>query len=118
MVWQFDENFPIYRQVINRLRGDILSGVIKPGETLPTVRCLASEAGINPNTAQRALSSLESMGLAVCYSTAGRKVTTKQENIEMQRKKAVEDLVEFTKKSAKEIGLTPEEFAALLTAKE
>ena len=103
MVWQFDENFPIYRQVINRLRGAILSGELKPGEALPTVR---------------ALSSLETMGLAVCYSTSGRKVTTKTENIETQRKIATRDLVEFTIKSAKEIGLTPEEFAALLCEKE
>ena len=118
MVWQFDENFPIYRQVINRLRGAILSGELKPGEALPTVRALSTDSGINPNTAQRALSSLETMGLAVCYSTSGRKVTTKTENIETQRKAATRDLVEFTIKSAKEIGLTPEEFAALLCEKE
>ena len=63
MVWRFDENLPIYRQVVMTLRGAILRGEYKPGETLPTVRALAEEAGINPNTAQRALSSLEDMGI-------------------------------------------------------
>lgn len=118
MVWQFDENFPIYRQVVNKLRGAVISGELKPGESLPTVRALSNISGINPNTAQRALASLESMGLAVCYSTSGRKVTTKQENIEAQRKVATAELVRFTLKSIQEIGLTPEEFAAVLCEKE
>lgn len=118
MVWRFDENLPIYRQVVMTLRGAILRGEFKPGETLPTVRALADEAGINPNTAQRALSSLEDMGLAICYSTAGRKVTTNPEAIEFQRKKAASDLVAYATRAAKDIGLAPEELAAMLCAKE
>ena len=118
MVWRFDENLPIYRQVVMTLRGAILRGEYKPGETLPTVRALAEEAGINPNTAQRALSSLEDMELAVCYSTAGRKVTTKPEAIERQRNKAASDLVAYVLRSANDIGIAPEELAAMLCEKE
>lgn len=118
MVWRFDENLPIYRQVVMTLRGAILRGEFKPGDTLPTVRALAEEAGINPNTAQRALSSLEDMGLAVCYSTAGRKVTTNPEAIEIQRKKAASDLVAYAARAAKDMGLAPKELAAMLCEKE
>lgn len=118
MVWQFSENLPIYRQVIMSLRGAILRGEYKPGDTLPTVRALAESAGINPNTAQRALSSLEEMGLAICYSTAGRKVTTNPEAIEFQRKKAAAELAAYAARAAKEMGLAPEELAAMLCEKE
>ena len=118
MVWQFDENFPIYRQVVMRLKGAILRGEFGPGEKLPTVRFLAAEAGINPNTAQRALSKLEDMGLAICISTSGRRVTRDMKVIERQRKIAAEELAEYTSKAAKEIGLTPKELADMLYGQE
>ncbi len=114
MVWQFNENVPVYRQVVTKLRGKILCGEFKPGEYLPTVRCLADEAKINPNTAQRALHILEDMGLAVCYSTAGRKVTTDNAVIEEQRKVAARELVSYVSQAAEEIGLSAEALTEML----
>lgn len=114
MVWQFNENFPIYRQVISKMRGAILCGEFKPGESLPTVRALAEAANINPNTAQRALHMLEDMGLAICYSTSGRKVTTDLEIIEAQRKIAAEELADYVYIAAKENGISIEKLTAML----
>lgn len=114
MVWQFNENIPIYRQVITKLRGKILCGEFKPGEYLPTVRCLSEEANINPNTAQRALHMLEDMGLAVCYSTSGRKVTTDTAVIEEQRKIAARELADYVSQAAEEIGMSIEELTEML----
>lgn len=114
MVWQFNENVPVYRQVVTKLRGKIICGEYKPGEYLPTVRCLAEEAKINPNTAQRALHLLEDMGLAVCHSTSGRTVTTDTAVIEKQRKDAAKELADYAVQAAKEIGLSAKELADML----
>lgn len=118
MVWQFNEHFPIYRQVVLKLKGAILRGDYKPGDTLPTVRSLAADAGLNPNTAQRALTTLEDIGLATCYSTAGRKVTTDLTVIEKQRELSSREIVVQVERAISEIGLTREEFIKILSEEE
>ena len=55
MEWKLDDSRPIWMQLEEQLTRRILSGWYKPGEKLPTVRDLAAEAGVNPNTMQRAL---------------------------------------------------------------
>ena len=59
MNWQFSNDAPIYAQLIGQIRAGIVSGAFSPGERLPSVRDLAMEAGVNPNTMQRALTELE-----------------------------------------------------------
>lgn len=61
---------PIWEQIKDQLKRQILMGVWSPGEQLPSVRSLASELGINPNTIQRAYAEIEREGLA--YTVAGR----------------------------------------------
>ena len=63
MNWQFSNSAPIYTQLIGQIRAGIVSGALAPGERLPSVRDLAMEAGVNPNTMQRALTELERDGL-------------------------------------------------------
>ena len=75
MDWKFDDNRPIWLQLTERLTLAIVSGAYPPGSRLPSVRELAAEAGVNPNTMQRALAQLEADGLAVGGRTAGRTVT-------------------------------------------
>ena len=58
MNWQFSNDAPIYAQLIGQIRAGIVSGAFSPGERLPSVRDLAMEAGVNPNTMQRALAVL------------------------------------------------------------
>jgi DNA-binding transcriptional regulator YhcF (GntR family) len=58
--WKFDDSVPIYLQIAERIREQIAAGELKPGGKIPTVREIAETAGVNPNTAQRALSELES----------------------------------------------------------
>ena len=53
---------PIYIQIVDGFRGQILAGVLQPGEKLPSVRELAMELSINPNTIQRAYRQLEALG--------------------------------------------------------
>ena len=56
MNWELDDKTPIYLQIIEKIRLAIISGIYKPGDKLPSVRDLAVEASVNPNTMQKALS--------------------------------------------------------------
>lgn len=75
MKWQISGDAPIYAQLIAQITVGIVSGTFPPGERLPSVRDLATEAGVNPNTMQRALTELERDGLVFSQRTAGRFVT-------------------------------------------
>ena len=75
MQWQFSNDAPIYTQLIWQVKVGIVTGAFPPGERLPSVRDLATGAGVNPNTMQRALAELERDGLVYSQRTAGRFVT-------------------------------------------
>ncbi|MEG1633397.1 MAG: GntR family transcriptional regulator [Oscillospiraceae bacterium] len=75
MKWLIDASAPIYSQLIAQVKLGIVSGGYAPGERLPSVRDLALDAGVNPNTMQRALTELERDGLVFSQRTAGRFVT-------------------------------------------
>ena len=75
MQWQFSNEMPIYSQLVEQIKIGIVSGMFPPGERLPSVRDLATEAGVNPNTMQRAMTDLERDGLVYSQRTAGRFVT-------------------------------------------
>ena len=81
MKWQFSNDAPIYSQLIEQVKVGIVSGAFPPGERLPSVRDLAVEAGVNPNTLQRAVTELERDGLVYSQRTAGRFVTEDTEMI-------------------------------------
>ena len=65
MEWKFRSDLPIYAQIVEQFRQSIVSGKLSPGQRLESVRDLSMEAGVNPNTMQRALQELEREGL-VC----------------------------------------------------
>lgn len=71
MAWQFRNDIPIYTQLIAQIQQRIVSGALLPGERLPSVRDLAAEAGVNPNTMQRAMMEMEREELVYSQRTAG-----------------------------------------------
>lgn len=75
MKWEFDNSIPIYLQIIEQIKLEILSGAYAAGTRIPAVRDLAAEASVNPNTMQKALSELEKEGLIYSQRTAGRFIT-------------------------------------------
>ena len=75
MDWILRGDAPIYTQLVEQIKQAVVSGVFEPGERLPAVRDLAAEAGVNPNTMQRALAELEREGLVFSLRTTGRYVT-------------------------------------------
>lgn len=78
MTWKLTSDRPIYIQLVEKLQLYIITGIYRPGEKLPSVRDLASEASVNPNTMQKALTELERGGLVYTQRTAGRFVTDDQ----------------------------------------
>ena len=85
MPWNLDADRPIFLQILERIRMDIISGKYTPGEKLPSVRELAAQAAVNPNTMQRAFAELERTGLVYSKRTSGRFITEDQEMIDAIR---------------------------------
>ena len=85
MGWKFDGNSPIYLQIIERLETGIAAGTYAPGSKMPSVRDLALEAGVNPNTVQRAFAELERDGLLHSQRTSGRFVTDDRQKLSALR---------------------------------
>ncbi|HJA92264.1 MAG TPA: GntR family transcriptional regulator [Candidatus Eisenbergiella merdipullorum] len=75
MAWNLDSDRPIYAQLLERIQRQIVSGFYGPGDKLPSVRELAAEASVNPNTMQKAFAELERSGLIITKRTSGRFVT-------------------------------------------
>ena len=85
MSWEFQDHLPIYAQLMDTLKRRIITGRYLPGEKLPSVRELAAEAGINPNTVQRAFSELEREGLIYTQRAPGKYVTENADEIKSAR---------------------------------
>ncbi|EFR44626.1 GntR family transcriptional regulator [Streptococcus pseudoporcinus] len=86
MSWNFDEKSPIYAQIAQHIKMQIVSHEITIGQQLPTVREYAETAGVNPNTMQRAFTELEREGIVYSQRTAGRFVTDNQALIAEKRR--------------------------------
>lgn len=116
MQWQLRGDRPIYQQLMEQLTERIVSGQLGAGDKVPPVRELAAEAGVNPNTMQRALAELETRGLVRTQRTAGRTVTDDAQAIASARRAlAMRSAREFLA-AAHALGLTNEEAAELLAA--
>ena len=109
MDYIFDNERPIYVQLVEKLRLEIVSGKLKIGERLPSVRELALTARVNPNTMQKALAELEAEGLVYTERTNGKFVTANKELIEKIKRKLAKEKVNNYIKDMKNIGITYEE---------
>ncbi len=109
MAWNFNDNAPIYLQIVNTLKRNISSGAYPPGSRLPSVRDLALEAGVNPNTMQRALSELERSGLVNSQRTAGRFITEDAGALLDLRKSMSEEIVSDFIARLRGIGMSDEQ---------
>ena len=114
MRWQFSNDAPIYSQLIEQIKVGIVSGAFPPGERLPSVRDLATEAGVNPNTMQRALTELERDGLVYSQRTAGRFVTEDQTMIEAAKRGLAEGHIQTFLAAMRRLGYGKEDILNLL----
>ena len=114
MKWQFSNDLPIYSQLIAQIKVGIVTGAFPPGERLPSVRDLAAEAGVNPNTMQRALTELERDGLVYSQRTAGRFVTEDQSMIASAKRSLAESHIQTFLRAMAHLGYDREEILTLL----
>ena len=114
MSWELDSGQPIFKQIVDRIRMDIVSGKYQPGERAPSVRELAAEAAVNPNTMQRAFAELERMGLVYSKRTSGRFITEDKQLIEQMRAQIAEEKVALFLEGMQNLGFGREEMLSFM----
>lgn len=114
MAWQFKHDRPIYTQLLEQIQMHIISGNYPIGSKLPSVRDLAAEASVNPNTMQKALSELERSGLIYSQRTSGRYVTEDANMIKELKEDIAKDKIRLLLQAMEQLGFDPEETELLL----
>jgi DNA-binding transcriptional regulator YhcF (GntR family) len=114
MEWQFHSDAPIYTQLVAQIKLRIVTGEYLPGQRLPAVRDLALEAGVNPNTMQRALQELERERLVFSQRTSGRFVTEDVTMIEEAKNSLAQAQLQVFLREMKALGYTMEQIRKLL----
>lgn len=115
MEWELDNNKPIYIQLVEHLKLKIISGEIKIGSKLETVRALAEDAEVNPNTMQKALTELERQGLVYSQRTKGRFVTDDKEKIKAMKEEIANVEINTLKVTLEKPGYDRDEMLKLIT---
>ncbi len=114
MSWEFQDHLPIYAQLMDTLKRRIITGRYLPGEKLPSVRELAAEAGINPNTVQRAFSELEREGLIYTQRATGKYVTENEADIKSARQSLAKTQVADFLRAMQSLGFSVGDVIVLL----
>ena len=112
--WNFQNDLPIYAQLVDAIKFSIVSGQLLPGARMSTVRDLALEAGVNPNTMQRALQQLEREGLVYSQRSSGRFVTEDVSVIDRARSALAAEYVRRYRDSMASLGFSEEDMRTLL----
>lgn len=114
MQWHIDSERPVYIQLIEQIKSGIISGYFKPGDKVPSVRDLASQAGVNPNTMQKALAELEREELVYTNRTSGRYITSDTEIIKTLKVESANNIVIDFLDNMKKLGFTKKETLEIL----
>ncbi|MCI9378236.1 MAG: GntR family transcriptional regulator [Eubacterium sp.] len=114
MPWNLTSDRPIFLQIIEIMQLSIVSGKYAPGDKLPSVRELATEAAVNPNTMQKALQELERSGLVYSKRTSGRFITEDLNMIEEIKSTLAREKIETFLQSMKSLGFDREETISLM----
>lgn len=115
MPWDLENDRPIYLQLMERIQQDIIKGVYQPGGKIPSVRELALEAAVNPNTMQKALSELERSGLVYSQRTSGRFITEDKKLLSHMKSELAKTHIHDFFTSMRQLGFCDEEILELFT---
>ena len=116
MKWQIDNNRPVYIQLVEQLKVKIISGEIELDSKLDSVRSLAADAMVNPNTMQKALAELEREGFVYSKRTSGRFVTDNEELIKSMKEELAGKEIKNLKKNLERLGFSGEEIIDFVIA--
>lgn len=114
MAWSFSSDRPVYLQIAQRIRRSVLSGEYPPGAQIPSVRQLALDATVNPNTVQHAFSDLESEGIILSRGTQGRFVTDDTAIIERCRQAVAQQYVRSFLNDLRQLGIPAEQAISMI----
>ena len=114
MEYQFTNDKPIYLQLIDYFKAQIISGELPEGSRLDSVRDLAVKAQVNPNTMQKALSELERMGLVRTERTSGRFITDDKEKIKAMKEELAKSEIEIFLEKMKSLGFDKNEVIKII----
>lgn len=109
MEWNFKDGIPIYTQIVDKVKVSIAGGLYEPGAKMPPVRDMALEAGVNPNTMQKAFTQLEREGLLYSVRTSGRFVTEEREVLDNLKKTLSREYINELFESLSRLGMSREE---------
>ncbi|WHY21824.1 GntR family transcriptional regulator [Paenibacillus sp. G2S3] len=112
MTIEFDNNLPIYIQIMNYIKGEIVTGKLKPGDKILSVRELASELQINPNTVQRTFQELEREEIVETRRGMGRYVTSNEDTILTIKKEMAKDVLDRFIRGMQDLGFQGEDILA------
>lgn len=114
MAWNLNSDRPIYTQILEKIQMRIISGIYKPGEKLPSVRELATEASVNPNTMQKAFAELERSGLIQTQRNSGRTVSEDTDMIKQVQTQVALSQVQSFFSTMMQLGFNKEEILAFV----
>ncbi|MFD3158649.1 GntR family transcriptional regulator [Haloimpatiens sp. FM7330] len=114
---KFDDKLPIYTQVVNIIKKQIVSGELKGGDKLSSVRGLSTSLKVNPNTIQRAYQELERQELTFTQRGMGTFVTKDEDKIISLRKEMANNIVEYFFKEMNELGFKSEDIKNIVVHK-
>ena len=114
MAWKFTPDRPVYLQMAERIKKSVLSGVYPPGGQIPSVRQLALEAAVNPNTVQHAFTELENQGIILSRGTQGRYVTEDTQTIEACRMEMAQQYVRVFLGDIDQLGISAEQAITMI----
>lgn len=114
MAWSFTSGRPVYLQIAERIIKSVLSGEYPTGAQIPSVRQLAMEAAVNPNTVQHAFAELENEGIIISKGTLGRFVTEDTQIVENCRQKMAHRLVLNFVENIEQLSITKEQAITMI----
>ena len=114
MDWTFTNDRPVWQQLTEQLTLRILKGEYPPGSRLPAVREVAAQAGVNPNTIQKAFRALEEAGVITSRAGAKSEVSLTPERAEAIRRRLLEEEAAALVGALRQMGLDREQAAALV----
>jgi DNA-binding transcriptional regulator YhcF (GntR family) len=114
MAWKFSGDRAVYLQIAERIKKEVLSGVYPPGEQIPSVRQLAMEAAVNPNTVQHAFTELENQGIILSRGTQGRFVTEDVHTIEACRMEMAQQYVRTFLRDIEHLGISEDQAITMI----
>ena len=110
----YRDSRPVYEQIADKLEMLAMCGALEPEEQLPSVRQLATELSINPNTVQKAYGELLSRGVIYSVKGRGNFISDSVEELRERKLTDIRKQIELLLKQARELGMTAEELRHML----